>query len=185
MKKLCVFCGSSMGNDREYAMRAAELGRKMAERKISLVYGGGHLGLMGVIADSVLAHGGEVIGIIPERLVRRENAHTRLTQSIVVEGMHERKALMARISDAFVAMPGGLGTLDELFEIMTWNQLGIIDKPCALYNVNRFWDPQLQMLKTAHEEGFVKDSGMDLLKVYDEDDSLLKNVFTQNEKIKN
>jgi len=183
MKKLCVFCGSSMGTDRIYAVKAAELGRKMAEQNIALVYGGGHLGLMGVIADSVLAHGGEVIGIIPERLVRRENAHTRLTQSIVVEGMHERKALMARMSDAFVSMPGGLGTLDELFEIMTWNQLGIIDKPCALYNVNRFWDAQLQMIQMAHKEGFVKDSGMDLLKVYDDDDTLLQNVFTPNEKI--
>jgi hypothetical protein len=173
-----------MGNDRKYAVKAEELGRKMAEQNIALVYGGGHLGLMGVIADSVLAHGGEVVGIIPERLVRRENAHTRLTQSIVVEGMHERKALMARMSDAFVSMPGGLGTLDELFEIMTWNQLGIIDKPCVLYNVNRYWDAQLQMLHTAHEEGFVNDAGFNLLKVYDDADDLLKNVFSPNAKTK-
>src|SRR5271166_3198929 len=129
MKRLCVFCGSSVGSQRDHADAARRLGEAMARRGIGLVFGAGHVGLMGVLADAVLAAGGEAIGVIPQALVDRELAHGGLTRLHVVDSMHERKALMADLSDAFLALPGGYGTLEELFEVVTWKQLGIHAKP--------------------------------------------------------
>src|SRR5262245_35096975 len=129
MRRVCVFCGSSPGNRPDFAQTAQQLGQLLAQRGLGLVFGGGHIGLMGVLADAVLAGGGEAVGVIPQALVDKELAHSRLTDMHVVSTMHQRKALMADLSDAFIALPGGYGTLDELFEILTWAQLGIHSKP--------------------------------------------------------
>jgi len=155
-KRLCVFCGSSHGAHSAYAEAAKETGAELARRGIALVYGGGIVGLMGVLADSVLESGGEVIGVIPEALMAREVGHRGLTDLRIVKTMHERKALMAELSDGFIALPGGLGTFEEFFEIVTWAQLGLHSKPCALLNVNGFYDPLLRLLDHAIEERFVK-----------------------------
>src|SRR4051812_49148308 len=144
--RVCVFCGSNPGARPEYAAAARAVGRALAERGRGLVYGGGNVGLMGVCADAALAAGGEVIGVIPDALQTAEVAHGGLTRLHVVRTMHERKALMADLSDAFAALPGGFGTLDELFEILTWAQLGIHAKPVAILNVAGFFDPLLAML---------------------------------------
>ena len=138
MKRVCVFCGSSIGAKPAYAEAARNMGRLIAERRIGLVYGGGNVGLMGVIADAALEAGGEVIGVIPLALADREIAHTGLTQLHIVDSMHTRKAMMAELSDAFIAMPGGVGTFEELFEAITWTQLGLHRKPCGLLNVDGF-----------------------------------------------
>jgi len=135
MKRICVFCGSSEGNRPEYGIAAEEMGRELVRRNIGLVYGGGNVGLTGMIADAVLKAGGEVQGIIPENLMAREVGHKGLTKLHVVRSMHERKALMADLSDAFVAMPGGFGTLEEFCEVVTWTQLGLHAKPCGILNV--------------------------------------------------
>jgi len=156
MQSLAVFCGASTGNNGMYAEAAQTLGRLLAQEKITLVFGGGKVGLMGVIADSVLAAGGSAIGVIPQGLLAREVAHANLTQLHVVDTMHERKALMASLADAFVALPGGLGTFDEICEIITWNQLGILSKPCAFLNVNNYFNPLLQMFDTCVTEGFLR-----------------------------
>ena len=140
MKRLCVFAGSSAGTRREYQAAAVDLGRVLATRGIGLVYGGARVGLMGAVADAVLAGGGEVIGVIPRALVEKEVAHSGLTDLRIVTSMHERKALMADLSDAFIALPGGWGTLDEMFEILTWAQLGLHRKPCGLLNVQGYFD---------------------------------------------
>lgn len=155
MKSIGVFCGANLGPE-TYQVAAEKMGRLMAEQGIGLVYGGGNVGLMGVIADAVLATGGTAIGVIPQSLVDREVAHKRLQELIVVETMHERKAIMAARSDAFVAMPGGFGTFDEICEIITWNQLGIIRKPVAFYNVNGYYDKFFEMIDHTVAEGFVK-----------------------------
>ena len=139
--RLCVFCGSSPGRSPEYIAAARRLGAIFARRGIGLVYGGGNVGLMGVVADAVLADGGEAIGVIPRALVDRELAHARLTELVVVETMHERKQRMHDLSDGFIALPGGFGTLDELFEALTWAQLGMHRKPCGLLDVDEFWVP--------------------------------------------
>src|SRR5262245_19885940 len=139
MKRVCVFCGSKSGDRPEYAEAGRRLGSLLARRGLGLVFGGGHVGIMGVLADVVLAGGGEVDGVIPQSLVDRELAHDRVTRLHVLETMHQRKALMADLSDAFVALPGGYGTLDELFEILTWAQLGIHAKPIGLLNVGGFF----------------------------------------------
>ena len=139
--RLCVFCGSSPGRSPEYVSAARRLGAIFARRGIGLVYGGGNVGLMGVVADAVLADGGEAIGVIPRALVDRELAHARLTELVVVETMHERKQRMHDLSDGFIALPGGFGTLDELFEALTWAQLGMHAKPCGLLDVEEFWVP--------------------------------------------
>lgn len=138
MDRLCVFCGSSSGRDPAYSVLAAQLGRTLAQRRIGLVYGGGRVGLMGVLADAALAAGGEVIGVIPKTLLDREVGHRGLTQLRVVDSMHARKALMAELADGFVALPGGIGTLEELFEVWTWAQLGMHRKPCGLLDVGGF-----------------------------------------------
>lgn len=170
---LCVFCGSSTGGDPAFAAAARALGATLARRGTTLVYGGGHVGLMGVIADAVLAGGGRVVGVIPEKLAERELAHTRLTELIVLSTMHERKAKMASLADAFVAMPGGLGTLDELFEIWTWAQLGFHDKPIGLLNVRGFFTPLLELTAQMVREGFVGPQNLELVLSDDDGERLL------------
>jgi len=156
MKRLCVFCGSSTGARPEYAAAARELGAAIAARGLELVYGGGSVGLMGILADAVLERGGRVTGVIPRALATRELLHTGLSDLHVVATMHERKALMAELAGAFVALPGGLGTFEELCEVLTWAQLGIHAKPCALLNACGYYDPLLALLDRAVEEGFVR-----------------------------
>ena len=155
MKRLAVYCGSSMGVDPAFAGTARALGKAMAERDIGLVYGGGRLGLMGVVADAVLEAGGEAHGVIPQALVDLEVAHTGLTELHLVANMHERKAKMTDLCDAFVAIPGGIGTLDELFEAWSWNALGYHAKPLALLNVHGFWDKLIAFLDDVTASGFM------------------------------
>ncbi|MBW3568378.1 MAG: TIGR00730 family Rossman fold protein, partial [Proteobacteria bacterium] len=140
MKNLCVFCGSSRGRNSVFAKAARELGREMADRRLGLVYGGGRVGLMGEIAEAVMSSGGEAVGVIPDALLKREVGHGALTRLEVVDSMHERKARMAELSDGFIALPGGFGTFEEWFEIVTWAQLGIHDKPCVLLNVAGYFE---------------------------------------------
>jgi len=156
MKRICVFCGSSPGNRPAYAAAAQAVGRALAQRGVGLVYGGGRVGLMGVVAEAVLAGGGEVIGVIPRAFVEREVAHHGVTQLRVVRTMHERKAMMAQLADGFMALPGGYGTLDEFCEIITWAQLGIHAKPCGLLDVQGFFAPFLAQLDRAVADGFVQ-----------------------------
>jgi uncharacterized protein (TIGR00730 family) len=156
MKRICVFCGSSCGSRPEYRTAAEELGAELVRRKIGLVYGGGNVGLMGIIADAVLKAGGEAQGVIPENLMAREVGHKGLTKLHVVRSMHERKALMADLSDAFIALPGGFGTLEEFCEVVTWTQLGLHAKPCGILNVVGYYSPLLAMLDHAVQERFLK-----------------------------
>jgi hypothetical protein len=156
MKRLCVFCGSSVGARPAYRLAAKRLGETLARRRIGLVYGGGRVGLMGALADAALAAGGEVVGVIPESLLAREVGHAGLTDLHVVGSMHERKALMASLSDGFMALPGGSGTLDELFEIITWAQLGLHSRPCAVLNVQSYFNPLIALLDHAVTEGFLR-----------------------------
>ena len=165
MKRLCVFCGSRTGVRPIYALQAQNLGQLMAARGIELVFGGGHIGLMGVIADAVLQAGGKVIGVIPRSLVERELAHPGVTEMHIVETMHERKAKMAELSDAFVALPGAYGTADEMFEILTWAQLGIHSKPAGILNTDGFFAHLLSWLDHASAEGFLKPKHRDLFVV--------------------
>ncbi len=160
---LCVYCGSAHGHDPAYATAARALGRQMAERGIRLVYGGGHVGLMGIIADAVLNAGGEVSGVIPRALMDSEVGHDKLTQLLIVKDMHERKAKMAELAGGFIALPGGIGTLEELFEVWTWLQLGYHEKPVGLLNVQGFYDPLLDFLDTQRESGFLRDEHRALL----------------------
>jgi len=153
---ICVFCGSSSGSNLEYTKKAIELGKLFAEKNISLVYGGSNVGLMRVIADTMMESGGKVIGVMPHTLIEREVAHKGITEFHVVKTMAQRKALMEELSDGFVAMPGGIGTLDELFEVMSWNQLELITKPLALYNVLGYWDQLLSFLDHSVDQRFVK-----------------------------
>jgi len=154
--RLCVFCGSSLGVSEAYREAAQGFGAALARRGIELVYGGAHVGLMGALADAVLAAGGRAIGVIPEALLERELAHRGLTDLRVVASMHERKALMASLSDGFVALPGGIGTLEELFEVWTWSQLGLHQKPCALLDVDGFYTGLIAFLDHTVAQGFVK-----------------------------
>ena len=156
MTRVCVFCGSSVGARPEYAEAARDLAAELARRHLGLVYGGGGVGIMGVLADAALASGVEVIGVIPRPLASRELAHTGLTELRLVESMHERKATMAGLADGFVALPGGLGTLEETLEILTWAQLGIHRKPVAALNVAGYWDDLIRLLGHAIAEGFVR-----------------------------
>ena len=156
MTRICVFCGSSTGLRPTYVDAARAMGLALVRRRLGLVYGGGCVGLMGTIAEAVLKGGGEVIGIIPEALVERELAHRELAQLIVVRSMHERKAKMAELSDAFIAMPGGFGTFEEFCEIITWAQLGLHLKPCALLNGDGYYDALLMLFDRAVEEGFLR-----------------------------
>lgn len=155
MDRICVFCGSNAGSRPVYARAARELGLVLARERIGLVYGGGRVGLMGTIADAVLEAGGTAIGVIPEHLVARELAHPSLTELLVVPSMHERKARMAMLSKAFIALPGGYGTLDETCEALTWTQLGLQSKPCGILNVEGYFDPLIGFLDHAVREGFL------------------------------
>jgi uncharacterized protein (TIGR00730 family) len=175
-KRICVFCGSSSGSRPAYTEAAEKLGRFLAEQRITLIYGGGRVGLMGTLANAVLAADGEVIGIIPHSLVLREVAHQGLTDLRVVQTMHERKALMAELSEAFVAMPGGFGTLDEFCEILTWAQLGLHRKPCGILNVCGYFDPLLRLLEHAVSEGFLRAEHNKMLIVEDDPATLLKKL---------
>lgn len=165
LQSLCVFCGANFGSRPEYADAARTVGRMLAERRIRLVYGAGNVGLMGALADACLAAGGEVIGVIPDALVRHEVAHLGLTELRVVNSMHERKATMADLADAFMALPGGLGTFEELFEVWTWAQLGLHQKPLGLLNVARYFDPLVAMTRHSMDEGFLRQKHLDSLLV--------------------
>jgi uncharacterized protein (TIGR00730 family) len=155
MKYLCVYCGSNAGNDPRYAEAAVALGKRIAAEGMGLVYGGGNVGLMGIVADAVLEAGGEVIGVIPEHLVKYEVAHKGLTRLEVVGSMHERKARMFDLAQGFIALPGGFGTLDEMFEMLTWRQLGLGDRPCAFLDVADFYAPLMQMIDRMVETRFL------------------------------
>jgi uncharacterized protein (TIGR00730 family) len=178
MKRICVFCGSSIGNRVDYSEAAVTLGGLLARRKIGLVYGGGNVGLMGVIADAVLQAGGEVIGVIPHALAEREIEHQGLTQLHVVDSMHTRKAMMADLADAFIAMPGGVGTFEELFEAVTWTQLGLHRKPCGLLNVAGFYAPLAAFIDQAVSEGFIKPVHRASIVVDDNAERLLDTLAT-------
>jgi uncharacterized protein (TIGR00730 family) len=173
LANVCVYCGAHPGRDPAYTAAAALLGRTLAERGLGIVYGGGRVGLMGVVADAALAAGGRVIGIIPQALMRKELAHAGLSELIVTSSMHERKAQMAERADAFVALPGGLGTFEELFEIWTWGQLGWHRKPCGIVNVAGFYDGLIAFLDHAAGAGFVKPMHRGMLLVDDDPGRLL------------
>ena len=165
MTRICVFCGSSNGDREVYPQAAAAFGSLLAEHGIGLVYGGASVGLMGVVADAVLRANGDVTGVIPQSLVDKEIAHPGLTQMHIVDTMHERKALMAKMSDGFVALPGGIGTLEELFEMWTWAQLGLHDKPCVLLNVAGYYDELIGFLDKMTDSGYLKQKSRSQLQV--------------------
>jgi len=174
MTRVCVFSGSSAGVRPEYRRAAEHLGQVLAERRIGLVYGGARVGLMGAVADAALAGGGEVIGVIPSGLVAKEIAHTGLTDLRVVGSMHERKALMADLADAFVALPGGWGTLEEFFEVLTWAQLGLHRKPCGLLNAHGYFDRLLSFIDHSVGERFVRSHHRSMVLVAGSPDELLR-----------
>ncbi len=177
--RICVYCGSSSGARAEYAEQARALGRRLAQHGIGLVYGGGSLGLMGACAEAVIEAGGEVIGVIPHSLALKERLNETVTDLRVVHTMHERKALMVELSDAFIALPGGFGTFDELFETITWAQLGIHQKPIGVLNVAGYFDPFLALVEQAISEGFVLERYRRLIVVADELEDLLESMFRQ------
>lgn len=174
MRSLCVYCGSSPGRDPAYVNAAKALGRELAARDIALVYGGASVGIMGALADAVLQAGGRATGVIPRALALKELAHPGLDEQHVVESMHERKALMVELADGFIALPGGWGTLEELFEVLTWAQLGFHRKPCGLLNVNGYFDSLYQFLEHAIAEGFVRSEYRRLLVLEDDAGRLLQ-----------
>lgn len=163
IKSICIYCGSNLGRLDAYTVAAHALAESLVNRDIRLVYGGAGIGVMGIIADHVLKLGGQAAGVIPEALVRKEVAHQNLTELHITHSMHERKTLMAELSDGFIALPGGLGTLEELFEIWTWAQLGFHDKPCGLLNVEGYFDALIKFLDHALSEQFIKPTHRDLL----------------------
>jgi uncharacterized protein (TIGR00730 family) len=170
--RVCVYCGSSPGHDPRFVAAAQALGTALAQAGIGVVYGGGRVGLMGTVADAALAAGGEVIGIIPRFLEEREVAHVGVDLRIV-DSMHERKALMAELSDAFVALPGGFGTFEEFFEIVTWVQLRLIEAPCVLANVDGYFDPLVQLIDGANEKGFISDGNRSIVEAYPTVDAVM------------
>lgn len=172
MKRICVFCGSSSGRSGRYTIAAAGLAKQIVKRGVGIVYGGSNCGLMATLANTALAAGGDVIGVIPQSMVVKEIAHTGLTELRIVNSMHERKALMADLSDAFIAMPGGYGTLDEFCEILTWAQLGLHNKPCGILNVAGYYDHLLAAFDHAVAEGFLKPKNRELI-ISDDDPELL------------
>jgi uncharacterized protein (TIGR00730 family) len=171
--RICVFCGSATGFDPVYAEAARELGSLMAARNITLIYGGGNVGLMGIVADAVLTSTGKVIGVIPGFLAAREVAHTGLTELIITDSMHERKRRMADLADAFIALPGGWGTLDELAEILTWKQLGLVKAPVGLLNTDHFFDPLLMQMEKMVSYGFLGATQFQYLQVASQPGQLL------------
>ncbi len=176
MKRICVYCGAKSGKRTDYLKAADSLGNELLARGIGLVYGGGRIGLMGRIADCVVAGGGEVIGIIPRSLSNREVVHDKISELKVVDNMHERKALMAKLSDGFIAMPGGYGTLEELFEALAWSQLKFHKKPCAVFNACGYYDSLAKFLDQVVAEGFVKPSNRDLMIMEDNPARLLERM---------
>lgn len=175
MKRICVFCGSNGGANPVYREAAEKVGKFLARENVELVYGGGRVGLMGTVADTVLAAGGKAIGIIPESLAIREVAHSGLTELHIVDSMHERKALMAELSDGFIALPGGFGTFEEFCEIVTWAQLGIHRKPCALLNVAGFYDHLIALFDFSNREAFIRDEHRKLVLI----ESEIEKLFVQ------
>ncbi|MFE8700508.1 TIGR00730 family Rossman fold protein [Cytobacillus sp. FJAT-54145] len=176
MKTIAVFCGSSSGNDPIYMEEARKLGKRLVEHGLDLVYGGATVGCMGAVADAVMEAGGKAIGVIPEKLVRVEIAHNHLTELHVVKDMHERKALMAELSDGFISLPGGTGTLEEWFEVFTWSQLGYHNKPCALLNINQYYQPLYSLFDHMIEQGFVKKEYKDLILIEDDSEKLIERI---------
>lgn len=173
IKSICVFCGSDFGARDEYAESAAELGKTIAQRGIRLVYGGAKIGLMGIIAKSVMENGGHVIGVMPQHLADMEITYDGITDIRIVDTMHERKALMDSLSDAFIAMPGGMGTLEEIFEILTWAKLQLHNKPCGFLNILGYYDKLMDFLNHAKSEMFIKDDFDTLFKIDENIDCLL------------
>jgi len=173
IERICVFCGSSSGRNPQYLAAAETVGRTLASRGIAVVYGGAKVGLMGAVADAALATGGTVIGVMPEVLFDKEIGHTGLTQMHVVRNLHERKAMMADLSDAFVALPGGYGTLEEICEVITWSQLSLHRKPCGFVNVAGYWDPMIRMFDHAVREEFLKAANRNIVLVDDDIEGLL------------
>ncbi|KQL50807.1 lysine decarboxylase [Heyndrickxia shackletonii] len=180
MKKLAVFCGSSNGASNVYIEEAKKLGKELAERKIALVYGGASVGVMGAVADSVLEAGGTVIGVMPSFLEKREISHKNLSELIIVDSMHDRKAKMADLADGFIALPGGPGTLEEFFEIFTWAQLGLHQKPCGLLNINHYYDPLVALFNHMAEEQFLHEKYRNLA-IVDNDPKGLLDKFNSYE----
>lgn len=176
MKSICVYCGSSMGTAPFYAEAARELAKAMVVNNIALVYGGGNVGLMGVIADEVMRLGGEATGVIPKALLDKEVGHAGLTRLHIVKDMHERKAMMADLSDGFIAMPGGIGTFEELFEVFTWSRLGLHDKPIGLLNVSGFYDGLIAFLRHTVKQGFLS-AEQEALLMHDSDANALLDRF--------
>lgn len=173
MERICIFCGSSEGTGQQYVRCARDMGQALLDRKLGLVYGGGNIGLMRVLADTVMAGGGDVVGVIPHGLERREVAHRGISELHVVASMHERKAMMASLSDAFITLPGGLGTLEELLEIVTWAQLGIHRKAVGILNSGGYFDGLLAFLSTANRKGFIPQDSIDALLVEQDPYALL------------
>lgn len=173
MERITVFCGSSPGTDGMYAEQAFLVGQSIAKKQIGLVYGGAKVGLMGAVADGALRNGGEVIGVLPRFLKGKEIAHANLTELILVESMHERKMKMHDLSDGVIALPGGFGTLEELFEMLTWAQLGLHNKPIGLLNIDGFYDPMINLIQGMVEKGFLKEVNQKMLLVGDEIEDLL------------
>lgn len=178
MNRICVYCGSNPGRLPVYREAAAELGRELVRREIALVYGGASIGVMGAVANAVLENGGEVIGVIPQSLATREVAHSNLTELIVVTSMHERKARMAELADGFVALPGGWGTFEEIFEILTWAQLGIHSKPCGLLNIANYFDHLALFLQHAMEQRFVREEYQAMI-IMEQQPEVLLDRFSQ------
>ncbi len=176
MRSACVFCGSRFGIEPAYDEAAKALGRALAAEGITLVYGGGRVGLMGVVAEAALDAGGDVVGVIPQALLEREIAHTGLTDLRVVGSMHERKALMSELSEGFIALPGGTGTLEEFFEVLTWAQLGEHRKPCALLNAGRYYDPLLALFDHMVAKGFLSEEHRAMVVVETEPEALLETL---------
>jgi uncharacterized protein (TIGR00730 family) len=173
MTALCVYCGASSGTSPRYAEQARAMGAALAARGIRLVYGGGNVGLMGAVADEILQRGGEAAGVIPQALMQKELGHGGLTELHIVADMHERKAMMAELSDGFIALPGGLGTLEELFEMLTWSQLGFHAKPVGILNVDGYYDDLLRFLRHSASQGFLRSDHEALLMVENDPDTLL------------
>jgi uncharacterized protein (TIGR00730 family) len=178
VKQICVFCGSSPGEGQDYIKAARSMGQALAKRDITLVYGGASVGMMGQLAKACLDAGGEVIGVIPRKLVEMEVAFTQLAQLHVVESMHERKAKMAEMADGFIALPGGLGTIEEFFEVLTWAQLGMHRKPCGLLNTCRYYDKLIDFLDQAVEQQFVEPVHREMIQIDESPDGLLKKFET-------
>jgi uncharacterized protein (TIGR00730 family) len=178
---ICVFCGSKAGDDPAFREAAIHLGVEMARRGLRLVYGGGSIGLMGILADAVLASGGEVTGVIPDFLIRHEVGHRRLTEVIITGSMHDRKRRMFELADGFVVLPGGLGTLDETIEILTWKQLRLHDRPVVILDINGYWQPLLLLIRAVIEQGFAHPAIADLYTVVNDADAVFDALETAPE----